>query len=218
MARIFISYAIPDRAIADEVSGWLWVAGHEPFLDHDLRDGVSVGEDWEKRLYRELSGVGAVIVVVTSSCLASSWCSAELGIASARGCRVIPLHAETGVVHPLMRRLQYVDYLADLRQARDRVLHAVELLEGGGGAWREGDNPFPGLEPLTAALSRVFFGRSAQAREVSNRLRATGSTGGIQVIVGPSGCGKSSLVPRGGGPVAGGGSGVIGGAVAGSGA
>ncbi|MGH3833356.1 MAG: TIR domain-containing protein, partial [Pseudonocardiaceae bacterium] len=197
VAHIFISYATPDRVIADEVSGWLRVAGHELFLDHDLRDGVSAGEDWEQRLYRELSGVDAVIGVVTSSCLASNWCSAELGIASARGCRLIPLRAETDVVHPLMQRLQYVDYLADPRQARDRVLHAVGLLDGGGGEWREGDNPFPGLEPFTATLSRVFFGRSAQAREVSKRLRATGSAGGIQAIVGSSGCGKSSLLHAG---------------------
>jgi len=53
VARIFISYATPDRAIADEVSGWLRAAGHDPFLAHDLRDGISAGEDWEQRLYRE---------------------------------------------------------------------------------------------------------------------------------------------------------------------
>ncbi|HWR47033.1 MAG TPA: toll/interleukin-1 receptor domain-containing protein, partial [Pseudonocardiaceae bacterium] len=186
MARVFISYATPDRAIADEVSGWLRAAGHEPFLDHDLRDGISPGEDWEQRLYRELREVDAVLGVVTSSFLASNWCSAELGIASARGCRLIPLRAETDVVHPLMQRLQDVDYLADPRQARDRVLHAVRLLDDGGGTWRDGDNPYPGLEPFTAALSRVFFGRMVQAREVSNRLRAMG-VAGMLAIVGPSG-------------------------------
>ncbi|MEO7196760.1 MAG: TIR domain-containing protein [Pseudonocardiaceae bacterium] len=194
MAHVFISYATPDRVIADEVSEWLRAAGHEPFLDHDLRAGIDAGEDWEQRLYRELRAVDAVIGVVTSSFLASNWCSAELGIASARGCRLIPLRAEAGVVHPLMRRLQYVDYLADRRQARDRVLQTVRLLDDGSGTWREGDNPFPGLEPFTAALSAVFFGRAAEAREVGNRLRALGGTGGMLAIVGPSGCGKSSLL------------------------
>jgi hypothetical protein len=53
VARIFISYATPDRAIAEEVSGWLRAAGHEPFLGHDLRNGISVGEGWKQRLYRE---------------------------------------------------------------------------------------------------------------------------------------------------------------------
>ena len=50
VAHIFISYATPDRAIAEEVSEWLRAAGHEPFLAHDLRGGVSAGEDWEERL------------------------------------------------------------------------------------------------------------------------------------------------------------------------
>ncbi|MGH3918548.1 MAG: TIR domain-containing protein, partial [Pseudonocardiaceae bacterium] len=194
VAHIFISYATPDRAIADEVSGWLRAAGHEPFLDHDLRDGIGPGEDWKQRLYRELRQVDAVIGVVTTSFVASEWCFAELGIADARGCRLIPLRAEAGVVHPLMQGLQYVDYHADAQQTRNRVLQSVLLLDDGSGAWREGDNPFPGLEPFTAALSRVFFGRVAEAREVGNRLRTMGGTGGMLAIVGPSGCGKSSLL------------------------
>jgi WD40 repeat protein len=195
VARVFISYATPDRAIADEVSGWLRAAGHEPFLDHDLRNGISVGEGWKQRLYRELREVDAVIGVVTSSFVASNWCSAGLGIADSRGCRLIPLRAEAGVVHPLMQDLQCVDYHVDPQQARDRVLQVMRLLEDGGRTW--GDNPFPGLEPFTAALSRVFFGRSAEAREVGNRLRAMGSAGGMLALVGPSGCGKSSLLNAG---------------------
>jgi WD40 repeat protein/type II secretory pathway predicted ATPase ExeA len=194
VAHIFISYATPDRPVADEVRNWLRAAGHDPFLDDDLRDGISVGEDWEQRLYCELRRADAVIGVVTSSFVASNWCSAELGIAGALGCRLMPLRAEAGVVHPLMARLQYADYKADPRQARDRLLQAVRLLEDSGGTWREGDNPFPGLEPFTAALTQVFFGRAAEAREIGNRLRAKGNTGGMLAIVGPSGCGKSSLV------------------------
>ncbi|MGH3720886.1 MAG: toll/interleukin-1 receptor domain-containing protein [Pseudonocardiaceae bacterium] len=72
MARVFISYATLDRVIADEVSGWLRAAGHEPFLAHGLRDGIGVGEEWKQRLYRELREVDAVIGVVTSSFVASN--------------------------------------------------------------------------------------------------------------------------------------------------
>lgn len=72
MARIFISYSTPDRCAADEVSRWLRSAGHEPFLDNDLRDGIGVGEDWEQRLYRELRRADAVIAVVTSSFVGSN--------------------------------------------------------------------------------------------------------------------------------------------------
>jgi hypothetical protein len=87
-----------------------------------------------------------------------------------------------------------VDYQADPQQARDRVLQAVGQRDDGRGSWRAGENPFPGLEPFIAARSRVFFGRAAEAREVGNRLRVMGSTGGMLALVGPSGCGKSSLV------------------------
>jgi type II secretory pathway predicted ATPase ExeA len=97
-------------------------------------------------------------------------------------------------VHPLMQDLQYVDYYADPQQARDQVLQTVRRLDDNSGTWHEGDNPFPGLEPFTAALSRVFFGRAAEAREVGNRLRTMGGTGGMLALVGPSGCGKSSVL------------------------
>ena len=194
VAHIFISYASPDRPVAVEVSGWLHTAGHEAFLDDDLRNGIGVGEDWEQRLYGELRRADAVIGVVTSSFVASNWCSAEVGIAGALGCRLMPLRAEAEVVHPLMPRLQYADYHADPQRARDQVLQAVRWLDDGGGAWREGENPFPGLEPFTAARSRVFFGRADEAREVGNRVRAMGGTGGMLAVVGPSGCGTSSLL------------------------
>ncbi|HEX4103083.1 MAG TPA: TIR domain-containing protein [Pseudonocardiaceae bacterium] len=196
VARVFISYATPDRVIADEVCGWLRGAGHEPFLAHDLRGGIGVGEEWKQRLYRELQEVDAVVGLVTRSFVSSGWCFAEVGIADSRGCWLMPLRAEADVVHPLMRDLQYTDYHIDPVRARDRVLQALRLAEGGS-TWREGDNPFPGLEPFTVRLSRVFFGRRAEVREVGNRLRAMGSRGGMLVIVGPSGCGKSSLLHAG---------------------
>ena len=194
MAQVFISYATSDRRIANEVSSWLRAAGHEPFVDHDIRAGIAVGEAWRERLYRELREVDAVIGVVTSSSVASTWCSAELGIADALGCRLLPLRAEAGVVHPLLEGLQHADYEADPQEARDRILQTLRLLEYGDRTWKEGDNPFPGLEPFTAALSRVFFGRGTEVREVGNRLRSMSDMGGLLAIVGPSGCGKSSLL------------------------
>jgi len=106
VARVFISHATPDRVIAEEVLGWLLAAGHESFLAHDDREGVSGGEDWKQRLYRELREVDAVIGVVTRSFLSSEWCFAELGIADARGGGLIPLRVEVGGVPPRMRELQ----------------------------------------------------------------------------------------------------------------
>jgi hypothetical protein len=96
VAHIFVSYATPDRAIADEVSGWLRAAGHEPFLDQDLHNGISPGEDWKQRLYRELRQVDAVIGVVTKSFVASngallSWGSRMRGGAGLSRCGLRPV-------------------------------------------------------------------------------------------------------------------------------
>lgn len=98
------------------------------------------------------------------------------------------------MVHPLMRDLQHADYQADPGLAREEVLRAVRLLDDRTREWREGENPFPGLESFTAARSGVFFGRAGEARDVGNRLRAMSSAGGMLAIAGPSGCGKSSML------------------------
>ncbi len=50
MARIFLSHASEDLALAGELHRWLIEAGHQVFLDQDLRDGIAVGEEWEQRL------------------------------------------------------------------------------------------------------------------------------------------------------------------------
>ena len=117
MAHVFVSYATADRAVADEVVGWLRAAGHKTFLAHHPCDGIAVGEDWKRRLYRELREVDAVIGVVTSSFVVSHWCAAEVGIADALGCRLMPLRVEATTVHPLIRNLQHADYQADPGQA-----------------------------------------------------------------------------------------------------
>ncbi|MGH3717863.1 MAG: hypothetical protein ACRDRI_03300 [Pseudonocardiaceae bacterium] len=71
--------------------------------------------------------------------------------------QLIPLRAEAGVVHPLMQRLQDVDYPADPRQARDRVLQTVRLLDDGSGAWREGDNTLPGIGTVHRSADKTVI-------------------------------------------------------------
>ncbi|MGH4016868.1 MAG: toll/interleukin-1 receptor domain-containing protein [Pseudonocardiaceae bacterium] len=61
MARIFVSHASEDRALAGEVHQWLIDAGHEVFLDQDLRDGIALGEQWEQRLHERLRWANAVL-------------------------------------------------------------------------------------------------------------------------------------------------------------
>lgn len=54
MARVFISHASDDRVVAGQLHQWLVDDGHEVFVAQDLRDGVALGEEWERRLHEEL--------------------------------------------------------------------------------------------------------------------------------------------------------------------
>ena len=56
VARVFVSHAGEDLALAGEVHLWLVEDGHEVFLDQHLRDGLVVGEEWEQRLLSGCAG------------------------------------------------------------------------------------------------------------------------------------------------------------------
>ena len=200
MARVFISHASADLAVAVHVRLWLRDAGHEVFLDRDLAEGIQVGEEWKRRLYRELRAADAVVCVVTDPYRESEWCSAEVGIADVLGCPLLPVRAGAGAVSGLLDGLQYADAVADPARARAELTRRLELIDtAGGSAWPEDRSPYPGLQPFEPDMARVFRGRSIEVRQLLARLRSLGerARGGLVVVVGPSGCGKSSLVRAG---------------------
>jgi hypothetical protein len=92
-------------------------------LDQDLRDGILVGEEWDEQL-RWADAVGCV---VTSAAVASMWRTAEVSVALSRGSRLLPVRAEPGVDHPLLRSVQYTDLTRDPITARAAL---VEQLAG----------------------------------------------------------------------------------------
>src|SRR3954453_1801645 len=147
VARVFISHTDADRELAGQGLGWLVGDGHQAFLDHDVRAGTVVGERWGQRLHERLRWADAVVCVVSAAYVASAWCAAEVGIASARGSRLLPLYAEPGVTHPLLSALQYTD-LGDRDVAHDLLREALARLDAAGGrGWPDGRSPFPGLRP-----------------------------------------------------------------------
>lgn len=125
MARVFISYAREDGAVAARVHGWLVADGHEVFLDRDPRDGIGVGEPWEAYVYGRLRWADAMVCVVTMAYLRSPWCSAEIAIFRWERRRLLPLVAERATVHPLLSSLQAADYALDPRRARAALRTAL---------------------------------------------------------------------------------------------
>src|SRR5947209_4733613 len=113
VARVFVSYASVDRECATRLHGWLVAEGHEVFFDQDPRDGIVVGEEWQRRLHERLRWADAVVCVVSSRAVTSLWCIAEISIALSQGSRVLPVRAEPGVLHPLLSSAQYADLIGD---------------------------------------------------------------------------------------------------------
>ncbi|MGH3802958.1 MAG: toll/interleukin-1 receptor domain-containing protein, partial [Pseudonocardiaceae bacterium] len=109
MAKVFISHADDDRELADEVHRLLVAENHQVFLDQHPHDGIEVGEEWEQRLHERLRWADAVVCVVTSAFLASKWCTQEIACARARGSRLLPVQAEPGVQHTLLKSAHHVD-------------------------------------------------------------------------------------------------------------
>ena len=201
MAKVFVSHSSADAALADEVHRWLITDGHEVFLDQNLRDGVQVGEDWQPRLFERLRWADAVVCLITSAYVKSTWCAAEVAIAHARGSRLLPVQAEPGVNgHPLLKAVQHADAATDMATARAKLAEVLRRLDAVGGAgWPDDRPPYPGLRPFDTDQHRVFFGRTREVEQLATVLRspAEHAEAAVLLVVGPSGCGKSSLVRAG---------------------
>ncbi|MGH3869770.1 MAG: TIR domain-containing protein [Pseudonocardiaceae bacterium] len=200
MARVFVSYASEDRKEAGRLYQWLAAAGHQVFLAADLRDGIAGGEHWRLRLHERLRWADAVVCVLTSAYLASTWCTAEIATAQSRGSRLIPVLAELDVVHPLLNDIQHIDLIRNpggVPAALDEALRRVDA--AGGFGWPDNRSPFPGLLPFDVDQHQVFFGRVGDTEELAELLRspAEQAKAAVLLVVGPSGCGKSSLVRAG---------------------
>ncbi|MGH3940404.1 MAG: ATP-binding protein [Pseudonocardiaceae bacterium] len=100
------------------------------------------------------------------------------------------------MAHPLLTKIQHIDYQADLPAARTALLTALRQVDT---TWPEDRSPFPGLRPFDADHHLVFFGRTEEVGQLAELLRSAAerAEGRALLVVGPSGCGKSSLVRAG---------------------
>jgi TIR domain-containing protein len=108
VAKVFVSHSSADTTFVAQVHRWLVDDGHEVFLDQDLGDGIAIRDVWEKRLHERLRRADAVVCMPTAAYVALTWCTAEPVIAQSRGSRLLPIHAESGVRHPLLTELQEI--------------------------------------------------------------------------------------------------------------
>jgi hypothetical protein len=162
VATVFISHAGVDTALARLVERWLVDDRHTVRLDRSEGGGIPVGDAWTQRLNDWLREADAMVCIVTAAYVGSSWCAYEIGAAVTRACRVLPLAAEAGVVHPLLQALQHED-LHDPDTARRQLRRALRGPDPVGRGWPDGLSPFPGLAPFDLDRRSVFRGRAAEA-------------------------------------------------------
>ena len=192
VARVFVSHASTDMALADEVHRWLVEDGHEVFLDQDLRDGIVVGEEWEQRLHERLRWADAVVCLLTSAYLASVVVYRRAGdravpgqpaAAGAGRTRGGPSAADGGAAGRRDRRTCAWPGRSWPRRCGGSTPPA-------GSGWPDDRSPFPGLRPFDTDQHRVFFGRSPGDRAAGDAAalpgrarRGRGAAGGGPVRV-----------------------------------
>ena len=203
MPAIFISHSSLDQKISDDIRTSLAKLGFEQvFLDFDKDSGIGAGENWEKRLYEELSRCHAVILVLTPNWLASTWCRVELAQARALGKVILPvICAPLGdrYVLPEVQAVDLVDWKAGGLERLEQKLHAIADELARGFQLHPSRPPYPGFHSFEAEDAAIYFGRDNETRTVIEKLDARRAQGGARLlmIIGASGSGKSSLLRAG---------------------
>src|ERR1035441_4123735 len=204
MARIFISHSSLDGEQAARLLAWLHAQGFvSTFLDFDKERGLAPGADWERTLYRELSGADAVILILTKNWFNSKWCFVEFAQARALGKAIFPLiETPTGEKAFVSSDIQHLDLVKDREGGLARLQSAltrIALNTRGGYPWDQTRPPYPGLLAFDEADAAIYFGRDDDVGRLIERLNARRAQGGekLMVVLGASGSGKSSLLRAG---------------------
>ena len=206
MALVFISHASEDNEKVQEVTDYIKKNGFDfIFLDYDKKDGIKVGEDWEKRLYHELKRSHAIVVLLSPAWIKSTWCRIEYSQAKALGKEIIPIIIDNGEENEVNKwlddHIQRSDLTSD-KEVLSRVLERIKeiaLDTQKGFKWNQNRSPYPGLLSFEEQDAAIFFGREDESREIIQKLKAMQHHNAPKLlnIVAASGMGKSSLLKAG---------------------
>ena len=215
MITLFISHSSKDNAWALEAQAALKAANYETtFLDIDPEEGLHPGMKWETALYEKLRQAQAVVALCSEHWLDSPWCIAEGMLAREQGKTLFMLVTEKagergatakGTKSPSVpdafKEHQFISLAGRERDAAyPRLIDGLDRHEGlKREAFPPAPEPYPGLEPFTAAYAAVFCGREREIGDVKALLtrQMDGKLKGFILVLGASGSGKSSLVRAG---------------------
>lgn len=204
MTHLFISHSENDRTIAHGLAEKLKSKGFDVFLDFSHNYGVLGGSEWETAILDSIRQCSAVLLCCTPNAFTSQWCFAEVMVARYEGKRVFPLifsGSDENMWEFLKTKLQHIDFTIDPDRGYERLFFALN--ESGYAPSTLGAitnrPPYPGLQPLTAEDSVIFFARRQDVDAIIELLQPR--PGNVQrkmlTIMGPSGSGKTSMINAG---------------------
>jgi WD40 repeat protein/energy-coupling factor transporter ATP-binding protein EcfA2 len=199
LASLFISHSSADRHEAERLAACLREWGYASlFLDADMEQGIAIGSEWERELYRQLRLADAVLFVGSAASAASSWCQIEIALARSQGKTIFPVALEPKVRVRLLDDRQWVD-LTQGEAAYERLRRdlTAKLDPRDVFLWDAARAPYPGLTAFQRQDAAMFFGRDDVIEDVIGQLDASLIRGRCVAVIGPSGSGKSSLVRAG---------------------
>lgn len=127
LGKIFISHTSADKPFVRRLSKRIESEGYSVWLDeHDLL----VGDPLAERIGDALKSARVVLVVVSTTSIASRWLRYELNIATERmikgQCRVIPIVIDDSLLAPEVQGLLYADCRKSLKSGWKAILTAIQ--------------------------------------------------------------------------------------------
>lgn len=127
LGKVFISHSSADKPFVRRLSNAIEASGYQTWLDEKE---LVPGDPLAKRISEAIDRARVVLVVVSSSSIASRWLAFELNHATDRmvkgECRVIPVVVEKVPLPPEVAGLLYADFTGDFDLPLKSVLTALE--------------------------------------------------------------------------------------------
>ena len=108
MTDVFVSYSRADSGFVRELHAFLGSSGRNVWVDWE---DIPAASEWERDIYDNIDGAESFVFVVSTSSLASEYCTTEFRHAQERGKRIVPIACDAAdpAAAPLgLRQLNWI--------------------------------------------------------------------------------------------------------------